>query len=126
MTASGRRALVVDDNETVRDLVCRVLEGCGFDLVVAADGTEALHHLARGGVDLVVTDWHMPGLTGSNVVSAARELLAGTPVIVVSGDPRAALDGVDPGDSMLHLLPKPFAVSELVALVERVVPPAGV
>jgi CheY-like chemotaxis protein len=117
---------VVDDNETVRDLVCHVLEGCGFDVLVAADGTEALHHLAQGRVDLVVTDWHMPGLKGSNVVSAARELLAGTPVIVVSGDPRAALEGVDPGDSMLHLLPKPFTLSELMALVGRLVPPVGV
>jgi two-component system cell cycle response regulator CpdR len=120
------RALVVDDNETVRDLVCRVLEGCGFELVVAAGGAQALQHLAQGGLDLVVTDWHMPGLKGSNVVSAARELLLGTPVLVVSGDPRAALEGVDPGDPLVHLLPKPFTVSELVALVERVVPPAAV
>src|SRR5438094_4564745 len=124
MAVPRPRALVVDDTESIRSLVCNILEDRGFEVHAAAGGSAALRRLVENGVDLVVTDWHMPGLGGAHVVSAARELLAGVPVIVVTADPVAATAGIDPDDLNLHLLEKPFTVAAFVGLVERVCRPS--
>ena len=58
------RVLVVDDALTVRELQRSILERAGFDVVVAVDGVDALARLARGDVDLVLTDVQMPRMDG--------------------------------------------------------------
>jgi two-component system, response regulator PdtaR len=122
---SGLRALVVDDEPFVRDLVADALRGCGFDVVAVDDGRTALRHLSRHAPDLVVTDWMMPRVNGSHVVSATRELLPSTPIVLITGNVDAARDGSDPADARLHLLPKPFGPKQLLDLARRVTPSAG-
>lgn len=86
-------ALVVDDSITTRTLETNVLRAAGWEVRTAIDGVEALEQLARGGVDLVITDYEMPRLDGLGLLRRIRgdAGLARLPVIVVSS--RADLEG---------------------------------
>jgi len=68
MTTDGIKVLVVDDEETVRILLQRVLQAAGYDAVIAADGEEALSVIANGDIDVVLLDINMPGLSGMDVL----------------------------------------------------------
>ena len=85
--APGQLVLVVDDEPSVRDLVCRVLHGEGYRTIEAAHGGEALELLESGSeaVDLVVTDVVMPGMDGRELGRRLAQLKPSLPVLYISG-----------------------------------------
>lgn len=90
------RVLIVDDNEADRMLTAiRLGEAWPFehDLAVeyAGDGAEALDKLRRARFALVVLDWNMPAVGGSEVLRVVRQGGVRVPVVVVSGLNRAEL-----------------------------------
>jgi len=117
-----RTALIVDDSETLRHHVERVLrERDVFDRVLsAADGVEGYKLLIHNRVDLVLCDVVMPGIDGFKLLSlkAERPELVEIPVIMLTGeeDVRAKVKGLGAGAS--DYLTKPFHDDELVARVK--------
>jgi CheY-like chemotaxis protein len=111
--------LLVDDDQTVCRMVERALREEGYRVTAHENGRDALHELARSVPDLVITDWQMAGLNGDHVASAARELLPFVPIIVITGFPGIAEAGVNPTDPLLLVVPKPFALVDLIELVGR-------
>jgi two-component system phosphate regulon response regulator PhoB len=121
---SRPRALVVDDEEPLRELIVVTL-GDAFACEEAADGEEALARMREAPPDLVMLDVMMPGRNGIDILREMRAdpALKSVPVCVVSAwqsakDVAAALEaGAD------RFLAKPFRVDELAsiarALVER-------
>jgi PAS domain S-box-containing protein len=105
--------LVVDDEETVRKFMARVLMRCGFTIIEASDGTEALEKLeaTAGELVAVVLDLTMPGLDGSEVLARVRRDWPALPVVLVSGYSSAI-----PADANAFVK-KPFSEQELVAAV---------
>ena len=69
MTGEQVRVLVVDDEETVRKLLQRILEGAGYQVATAANGKEALYKVSLGETDLVLLDIKMPEMSGIEVLS---------------------------------------------------------
>ena len=98
------RILVVDDFSTMRRIVKNLLSDLGFNNTVEAeDGHSALAVLRQDAVELVVTDWNMPGMTG---IELLREIRAdakfrGLPVLMVTAEAKreqiieAAQNGVN-------------------------------
>jgi diguanylate cyclase (GGDEF)-like protein len=86
MKGTSHGILIVDDSRTNQAVLSRTLEAQGFEVTVAASGPEALQVLARSGIDLVLLDVNMPGLSGYEVLKEIRKTHpAGTlPVIIVS------------------------------------------
>ena len=81
------KILVVDDSTTMRRIICNSLRAAGFtDLVEAGDGNEALKQVA--GVELVLTDWNMPGMDGLSLVKALRSQASTSrvPIIMVTSE----------------------------------------
>ena len=66
------KILVVDDEESVRRFVDRVLHEAGYDTVLASDGPEAIEAAARGSFDLLLTDVLMPQMTGDELARRLR------------------------------------------------------
>ena len=92
---SGRRVLVVDDNQTNRDIVGRQLTSWGMAPVIASSGREALDLLRRGErVDVLVTDLLMPEMDGLELCRQVQELPGGSelPLVLMS----SAETGLDP------------------------------
>jgi len=69
MTGEQVRVLVVDDEEGVRNLLQRILEGVGYQVTTAANGKEALYKVSLGETKLVLLDVKMPEMSGLEVLS---------------------------------------------------------
>ena len=116
--------LVVDDEPSLLMLARDVFEDAGFEVVVAANGPEALRLLSiRDDVSAVVTDVQMPGdPDGLELARAFRRRCPDCAIVVVSGRalPTARELAVDAA-----FLPKPYDHREIVATVERLLAPAA-
>jgi DNA-binding response OmpR family regulator len=115
----SQRVLVVDDDPTVREVVCRYLETAGFAVEAADDGQVGLDAALADPPDLVVLDLMLPGLDGLEVF---RRLRAAAPVPVVMltalGDEEDRLVGLELGAD--DYVTKPFSPRELVLRVQSV------
>ena len=85
-TAQRRpRVLLVDDDAPICQLVDSALRDAGFDVVTATAPRAALAAAAAGDFDVVVSDVHMPGMSGPELYSALRQLQPWLPVVFISG-----------------------------------------
>ena len=67
------KILVVDDSSTMRRIIINALKNVGFsDYVEASNGREGIEKLASNRVDLIITDWNMPEMTGVEFIRAVR------------------------------------------------------
>jgi len=66
--------MIVDDSASLRQLVCIVLRGVGYEVIEACDGKDGLAKLNGQKVHLVISDVNMPGMDGISFVKAVREL----------------------------------------------------
>jgi signal transduction histidine kinase/DNA-binding response OmpR family regulator len=113
--------LVVDDEATVRRVLARQLSDCGYTVLEAAGGAEALDVMLNSGADvaLVVSDVAMPEMSGTELAKRARGVDPALPFIFVSGQSRETL--AEYGDPSEHgvLLEKPFSADVLTAAVRK-------
>lgn len=92
----GLSVLIVDDSATTRAMIRRTLLGMDVDVTTvheAGEGRAALDVLGRNPVDLVLTDLHMPGMTGPELCEAilSSEKLRSIPVILLTSEPDATV-----------------------------------
>lgn len=83
------KILVVDDFATMRRIVKNILTQLGFkEIIEADDGTTALDILKKEKVDLIISDWNMPKMTGLDLLKEVRadSAMAGTPFIMVTAE----------------------------------------
>jgi two-component system, OmpR family, phosphate regulon response regulator PhoB len=116
---SGPRVLVVDDDRTSRVLARAALEHDGFDVVEAAEGSDALDVLARDQTDLVVLDVNLPAMGGFEVLAKVR-LRHSLPVIMLTGRDSETdrVLGLELGAD--DYIVKPFSPRELASRVRAV------
>jgi CheY-like chemotaxis protein len=116
--ARRRTVLVVDDDPYIIGLVCALLSRFDFDILSAEDPAEALRIAQQGttAVDLLVTDIHMPGMTGLELTKKIRERRPNVKVIYMSGDPDAQTLFLEK-DEPSFFLRKPFKLEELEKIV---------
>ena len=85
---SGKTVLVVDDHDSTRQTITRMLEAGGFSVRTATNGVEALDRLARESneIDIVLSDVTMPEMGGIDLSYQIREQYPDMPLALVSGD----------------------------------------
>jgi PAS domain S-box-containing protein len=108
---AAKRVLVVEDEEVVRRLVQQVLEGEGYEVLVAQDGEAAIEIAGRNTIDLLLTDLTMPNVGGRELAERLRAEQPGLRVVYMSGYVEDGLTGALPPATVF--LSKPFTFSEL-------------
>ena len=114
-----KRILAIDDEPSMRRLLEISLKQAGYQPILAADGKEALGLLRQGGIDLVVSDLHMPGMGGLKLLETMREDGLELPVIIVTaqGEIATAVSAMKLGASDYIL--RPFDLETLEIAIER-------
>jgi len=114
--AAPARILVVEDQDSIRELARAVLAGAGYEVTVAVNGAEAVAAVCDAGFDLILMDVYMPimnGLTAARKIRALEGPRSQIPIIATSGDAQSpATTGMND-----HIC-KPFRRKELLLKVE--------
>ena len=116
----AERVLVVDDEETIREIVCSMLTSCHYQCRQAASGLEALALLESGEeFELMLSDLMMAGLDGNGLLEKTKEKFPDMPVVMVTAvhDISVALAAIRNG--AYDYLLKPFEREQLLATVRR-------
>jgi len=116
----SERILVVDDEETIREIVCSMLSSCNYKCKQAASGLEALAILESGEeFELMLSDLMMAGLDGNGLLERSKEKYPDMPVVMVTAvhDISVALAAIRNG--AYDYLLKPFEREQLLATVRR-------
>ncbi len=112
-----KHILVVDDDQTIRELVAVSVARTGYRVDTAGDGEEGWRALCRNRYDLVITDHHMPRLSGLNMIKRLRSVSDEPPCILISGDlptPESAVREIIRRGAVMA---KPFSTEELIEQV---------
>jgi two-component system, OmpR family, alkaline phosphatase synthesis response regulator PhoP len=119
---SERTILVADDESHILHVVSLKLRNAGFRVLTARDGQEALEMAQQEHPDLVITDYHMPQLSGLELCQRLKQdtNTSGIPAIMLT----ARGYHLEPHDTeesgILRMLSKPFSPRELLATVNEV------
>lgn len=105
-----KSCLVVDDSRIIRKVARRILEDLGFEIIEAADGSEALAFCRAAMPDAILLDWNMPVMNGIDFLRALRTEAGGeTPVVVfctTENDLSRIVEAMDAGAN--EYIMKPF------------------
>ncbi len=123
LSMGNAKILIADDNNAIRNLVGQILEEAGFEVVMAADGREAVEKIYKENPTLCILDYEMPYKTGFEVVREIRSRTAyvNMPVIIFTADTarETKLKGLDLDiDDYLN---KPADAEEIVARVRLLI-----
>jgi DNA-binding response OmpR family regulator len=114
-----RRLLVVDDDGGIQELLCRTLSFMGYEVTLAGNGLEAMTLFLANSYDLVITDFQMPFMDGSELSHFIKEKSPKTLVLAITGCcenadlEKLTLNGVD------KVILKPFRLKEMERTVQR-------
>jgi len=111
--------LVADDDPGLRESLERTLTREGYRVLLASDGRAALERLQGGAVDLILTDLKMPGLTGLELLRAAKAIAPDVDVILLTafGTVEEAVKAMK--DGAYDFLTKPFRREQLLKLIDK-------
>jgi CheY-like chemotaxis protein len=113
--------LVVEDDNDVRAMTAATLEELGYKTIIAQDGPQALAALGTGEtVDLLFSDYVMPGMSGAELARAASEQRPGLKILLTSGYAKHAQLGDGDSADGFPLLAKPYRVDELAAKIREI------
>lgn len=111
--------LIIDDEKNIREGLAANFEMDGYNVKLAENGKQGLEFLAKGDIDLVITDLRMPGISGEEVLRKVTTETPGVPVIVLTGHGSidSAVDAMRNG--AYDFLTKPLNLDQLSLIVKR-------
>src|SRR5690348_7267391 len=114
------RILLVDDHAEVRSTTAAVLADLGHEIVEASNGADALAALQSGdcNYDVMISDYAMPHLSGTDFLRRARELCPGVAALIITG--YAEANAIEDRPQGVEVLQKPFTPRQLEDAMHRV------
>jgi DNA-binding NtrC family response regulator len=115
------RVLIVDDSDTLRGIVRKILAASRFELDVheAEDGSAALEQLRNGNFGMVFLDYNMPGLNGADILSGIKRESPNVAIVMMTSERVNAAAGRPHLSGTLGFLNKPFYPNDVDAVLER-------
>jgi two-component system NtrC family sensor kinase len=118
----GKRVLVIDDEESILQMVREALMPRGYEVDIASDGASGLQRMSEKQYDVALCDWKMPGLNGQQVYERARLLnpALSSRMIFITGDVINERTRKFLEQQNKICLPKPFTIIEFRAAIKKV------
>lgn len=117
MAAAKAKVLCVDDDLSGLVIRAMVLEKCGYEVVTATDGAQALKLFRNGNIDAVLIDYYMPMVDGAYVAKAMRHLKPEIPIVMISAAVALPADALKDTDAFLA---KGVPPTEMTDVIEKV------
>jgi two-component system chemotaxis response regulator CheY len=118
----GKTILIVDDSESIREVVNFTLVNEGHNVLVGEDGEDALKHLNGQAIDLVITDLHMPKKDGIELIKNIRDMseYQRIPILFLTTESQQAkkVEAKDAGAT--GWIVKPFVPAKLISAINKV------
>ncbi len=120
MSKTGKRVLIVEDTESVRELLTKQLKFAGFEVGAVSNGTDAVLVAEKSKPDLIVLDVMLPDHDGFTVVKKLRSMNLDVPVLFLSAkdEPENKVMGLTVGGD--DYMTKPFSIDELTARIHAI------
>jgi len=115
------RIMVVDDEESVANVLAEILRNYNYEITVETNSKEALKRFSNGPdlYDLIITDSDMPNLTGIDLAKAINDIKSDVPVLLITG---YAVDSIDnDSENIKAVLTKPFETPDLIKNINRLI-----
>src|SRR5438445_3010470 len=118
---SQPRILIIDDEPLMRISIADALKAEGYQVKVAATGSEGVDCIKKEQFNIIISDLRLPGLDGLQVLQTCKEVSARTGVIVITahGSVETAVEAMKMG--AYDYITKPFSMDELLLIVKRLV-----
>lgn len=115
--------LIVDDSESIRELVSYVLNEAGYQVFIGIDGEDAQKYLDGRKVDLIITDLNMPKVDGIELVKKVRAHTeyGFTPILLLTTESQAAKKEQAKTAGATGWIVKPFVKEKLLAVVKKII-----
>jgi two-component system response regulator PilR (NtrC family) len=115
------KILIVEDENSMREVLKILLEGESYEVTSASDGLEGISHIDKDIFDLVITDIKMPGADGFEVLKKVKNISPGTVVIMITafGTTEAAIEAMKLG--AYDYIHKPFKIDEIRLIVKKAI-----
>ncbi|MFO7783918.1 MAG: PAS domain S-box protein [Desulfatiglandales bacterium] len=117
----SERILLVDDEESILEIACEILERYGYETVTAGSGEDALeiYRAEKERIDLVILDLNMPGMGGKKCLTALKELDPEAKVVVATGHTTRAQAREAVAVGAVRFIPKPYRLSDLLKILRE-------
>ncbi len=118
----AKTVLIVDDSESIREVVNFTLEKEGYDVLIGVDGVDALKFLDGRNIDMVITDLHMPNLDGIGLIYKIREIEAykHIPILFLTTESQSSKKMEAKQAGATGWIIKPFVPAKLLSAISRV------
>jgi CheY-like chemotaxis protein len=123
MNTGRQKILVVDDDDTIRGVVSKMLCRLGYAVLSADSGEKGLALFLKNKFDLVMTDFSMSGMDGINLAYYIKEKSPSTQVVLMTGDDKEAILSKIKGTAVAKALFKPFTLVEMDKTVQGLLHP---
>ena len=119
----AKTAMVVDDSNSMRQLVAFTLQSAGFETIEGGDGVQALAVSANKSVDLVITDLNMPNMDGITLIKELRKRpsFKFTPILLLTTESQDSKKQEGKAAGATGWMVKPFNPDQLLTIVKKVV-----
>jgi signal transduction histidine kinase len=115
------RILVVGDDKSPREMICKMMSQIGFETVTAIHGKEALELLRRDPFTLLITDIKMPEMGGLELIKIVRAEFPGVSILCMTDDAAKDLDPEIIGSGAADYIVRPFTLDEVRARLNRII-----
>lgn len=118
----AKKILIVDDSDSIRDVVNYTLEMNGFDVLVGVDGQDAMKYLNGQHIDLIITDLYMPNMDGIALIKEIREneSYKRTPILFLTTESQQDKKMEAKTSGATGWIVKPFLPENLISVINKV------
>lgn len=115
--------LIVDDSESIREVVSFTLESEGFKVLVGVDGKDAMKFLDGSTIDLIITDLHMPVMNGIELIREVRKTdeYNRVPILFLTTESQTAKKMEAKEAGATGWIIKPFVPAKLIGAINKVI-----